>query len=289
MEMISSSLSHMLEKYRGQRLALLTKHGKEHVIAPLFERQLGCSVALVDSYDTDQLGTFTRDIPRTESQLATARTKALIAIERSGMSVGIGSEGSFVPDPFAGLMPWNLEIVVLIDTDLGLEIIGEAQGPGNHQHLVSNDWEEIRRFAEIVGFPKQHLVVRSESHEGPNIIKGLSEWSALEDACKQRLSREPAIFVETDWRAHGNPMRMQMIGRATEDLLKKIRSPCPACGSPGFSVSHRIPGLPCSSCGAPTRLIQAEVFICQRCSNKMVLPKDGSQYADPQWCDFCNP
>lgn len=173
---------------------------------------------------------------------------------------------------------------------IGLACSQRMGSSGNEMTYRSELDKFLTEYFNKIPYCKYLYVLNREGvHEVPNIIKWLSEWIVLEDACKQRLLREPAIFVETDGRAHGNPMRMQMIGRATEDLLKKIQSQCPACGSPGFSVSHRIPGLPCSSCGAPTRLIQAEVFICQRCSDKTVLPKDGSQYADPQWCDFCNP
>lgn len=49
--------------YAGQRIALLTQHGKERTITPVLERAPGCRVERVAGYDTDLLGTFTRDIP----------------------------------------------------------------------------------------------------------------------------------------------------------------------------------------------------------------------------------
>ena len=52
------------EIYAGAEFALLTRHGKQRVIAPAREDALGCRVHHVDGYDTDLLGTFTRDIPR---------------------------------------------------------------------------------------------------------------------------------------------------------------------------------------------------------------------------------
>jgi hypothetical protein len=42
--------------YRGQRVALLTQHGKEKILAPVLELALGCRVELVTGYDTDLLG-----------------------------------------------------------------------------------------------------------------------------------------------------------------------------------------------------------------------------------------
>ena len=45
-----------MDFYAGQKIALLTQHGKESVIAPVLEPHLGCTVTLVSGYDTDQLG-----------------------------------------------------------------------------------------------------------------------------------------------------------------------------------------------------------------------------------------
>ena len=50
--------------YLGRRAAFLTQHGKEKVVAPTLEAMLGSKVSHVTGYDTDLLGTFTRDIPR---------------------------------------------------------------------------------------------------------------------------------------------------------------------------------------------------------------------------------
>ena len=69
-------------------------------------------------YDTDQLGTFTRDIPRPGSQLEAARRKARMGMSLSGLPVGLASEGSFAPDPFTGMFTWNVEMLVLIDDRL---------------------------------------------------------------------------------------------------------------------------------------------------------------------------
>ena len=50
----------MSSGYAGERIALLTQHGKERVIAPRIEPALGCVVEHVTGFDTDTLGTFTR-------------------------------------------------------------------------------------------------------------------------------------------------------------------------------------------------------------------------------------
>lgn len=107
-------------------VALLTQHGKERVIAPLLDAALGMRVERVDGYDTDRLGTFTREIARAGTQLEAARRKAHIGMELAGLPLGLASEGSFGPDPVAGLLPWNVEILVFVDRERGLEITGVA-------------------------------------------------------------------------------------------------------------------------------------------------------------------
>jgi hypothetical protein len=114
----------MSAHFEGQSIALLTRHGKEAAIAPVLEPVLGCRVLRVDGFDTDTLGTFTRERPRPGSQLDAARRKARIGIERSGLPIGLASEGSFGPDPFSGLFTWNLELLLLIDDRLGIEVVG---------------------------------------------------------------------------------------------------------------------------------------------------------------------
>lgn len=88
--------------HTGQRVALLTRHGKEQVSAPVLDLALGCRVERVDGYDTDLLGTFTRDIARAGTQLEAACKKARIGMELSYFPLGLASEGSFGPDPFTG-------------------------------------------------------------------------------------------------------------------------------------------------------------------------------------------
>ena len=79
--------------YLGRRAAFLTQHGKERVVAPTLEAALGCKVSLVTGYDTDLLGTFTRDIARAGSQIEAARKKARIGMELAGLPLGLASEG----------------------------------------------------------------------------------------------------------------------------------------------------------------------------------------------------
>lgn len=61
------------EQYAGRRIAVLTQHRKERGTSPMLNAALGCQVQLANRYDTDLLGTFTREIPREGTQLEAAR------------------------------------------------------------------------------------------------------------------------------------------------------------------------------------------------------------------------
>ena len=277
--------------YSGKRIALLTQHGKERVLAPVLEPALGCRVERVAGYDTDLLGTFTRDIPRAGTQLEAARKKARVGMELSGLPLGLASEGSFGPDPMVGMFPWNVELVVFIDDERGLEVVGVAQGKANFSHLLAADWAAAEAFARQSGFPEHHLVVRPEGEEDARIRKGIVAWTALEAAFASALAQSASrrVFLETDMRAHANPTRMENIRLAAEDLARKLRSLCPACGTPGFWLVERVAGLPCEDCGEPTRETRAEVHGCLKCAHRITRERTDRQSADPGRCEHCNP
>lgn len=277
--------------YAGRRIALLTRHGKERVIAPVLDQAIGCRVERVTGYDTDLLGTFTRDIPRLGTQIEAARKKARIGMELSGLPLGLASEGSFSADPFMGMFAWNLELVVFIDERLGLEIVGVFQGPGNSAHALAEDWAAVEAFARRAGFPDHHLVVRPEGENDLRLRKGIATREDLEAACTWAWGQSATgrLFVEHDLRAHAHPSRMDNIRLATENLLVKLRSPCPVCGMPGYCGIENVKGLPCADCGAPTRESRAVVWGCVKCGQRETRELAGAEYADPGRCDNCNP
>lgn len=278
------------DDYAGRRFSLLTQHGKERVVVPLFRESFGVDVELAGGFDTDTLGTFTRDVARPGSQLDAARKKAQKGMEILGVPYGIASEGSFGPDPF-GLFPWNVELVILVDYARGIEIVGRAQGPGQHQHDHVLTHEGLAAFAEQAGFPEHGLVVRADGPDDPRIWKGLKDRATLEGAFAEALgqSKTGKVFVESDLRAHMNPTRMALIRQATEDLIRRMKSGCPRCHSPGFWVVERIAGLPCRDCGSPTNDARAERWACVADDHAEVRDLDTARFADPCRCNECNP
>ena len=278
--------------YRGRKVALLTQHGKERVIAPLLEASLGCRVVHMTGYNTDRLGTFAGEVPRAGTQREAARTKARIGMELSGLSIGLASEGAFGPDPFTGMLPWNVEMLVWIDEPFGIEVVGCASGgKTNFSHRLTASWEEAKQFARGAGFPEHWLIIRPEGEKHAHICKGIASWAELEKAFHGAcgLASNGCAFLETDMRAHANPTRMEMIALAARDLTQKLRSCCPACGAPGFCATERLAGLPCEACGAPTRETCAEVHRCPRCEHQLIVARNEAKTASAARCDYCNP
>jgi hypothetical protein len=276
--------------YRDQQVALLTQHGKEGVIVPVLAKLLGCRVEKVEGFDTDLLGTFTRDIAREGGQLDAARKKARIGMELSGLSIGIASEGSFGTDLFTGMLPWNRELLIWIDDRLGIEIVATSAGKTNCSHRLIKSWEEAEDFARSAGFPEHHLVVRPADENHPELRKGLADWASLEDAVCWVLYFAPnrRAFIETDMRAFANPTRLENIRLAAEDLARRLISLCPACSAPGFALAGQVRGLPCENCGIPTNEVKADIHRCVRCEHQMLVERE-RKYASARYCDYCNP
>ncbi len=278
-----------LHPYAGQRIALLTQHGKEAILAPVLDAALGCRVTRVEGFDTDTLGSFTRDIPRAGSQIEAARAKARIGMEISGLPLGLASEGAFGADPFLGTLPWNSELLLFVDDLRGIEVTGWAQQATRFAHTLTGNWQATRRFAAAAGFPEHHLVVRPAQQDDARIEKGIADWATLAAAFSraQAAADNGLVFLEHDARAHAHPTRREAIRLAAENLRDKLLSLCPACGTPGFWLIERLPGLPCADCGAPTRETRAEVWGCPKCAYREERMISGD--ADPGRCDVCNP
>jgi hypothetical protein len=276
---------------RGRRLAFLTKHGKETVVGPVLERALGCRVELATGFDTDAFGTFTRETPRAGTQLEAARKKARKAIELSGARAGLGSEGAFGPDPFTGFLPWNTELLLYVDDDLGIEVAGWASsGSTNLAHDVVQRWGDLETFALRAGFPAHGLVVRPGSTDDPRAVKDLDSLDALRAAFEAASALAGgSVAVETDLRAHRNPSRKAVIAEAARALAGLLATPCPACQRPGFGVTDRVRGLPCEACGVPTDQLLATILSCGGCRFERREDASGRRVADQGDCVLCNP
>jgi len=85
------------------------------------------------------------------------------------------------------------------------------------------------------------------------------------------------------------PVARALLGARVGDL-RRLRTPCPECGSPGWGLLDTTPGLPCSVCRTPTELTLSELWGCQQCGARREKPRrDGLLGADPGQCPWCNP
>ena len=278
-----------MDYFSGKKIVIATKHEKEKVIGKLFKGSFDVEVGLPNDFDTDQFGTFTRDIKRDGNQLEVARKKAVKAIEVTGVDIAIASEGSFSPHRS---LPWvtsNLELVLLLDKDTSIEVRGYAYSvTTNFRQKTVSTVDEVLSFAKEVGFPL-HGVIMRKNETSKKMYKDVQTWDDLDKVSKKLLGGffAKTIFIETDMRAHRNPTRMKVIEEATKDLIKNINSSCPVCGTIGFSRTQFIKGLPCSFCGLSTDVPGTFLYECQRCQMKEER-KEGD-LADPKDCSFCNP
>ena len=276
--------------YQDCQVALLTQHGKQDLLKAPLEAALGCHVLHTNGYDTDSLGTFTGEVKRLGSQREAARMKAQIAMNLTGAPVGLASEGAFDTDPFTGLMPWNTEVLLWLDPRHGIEVRGLAQGPAQSAHASVRTLEALHQFAAQAQFPEHHLVVRAEP-QGAHLFKGVCTWHDLDDAFRLVKTESPngAVWVENDLRAFCNPTRQAMIRKAANDLIQKLKSPCPQCHAPGYSPIRQVGGLPCRACARQTRLPVAKVWHCDSCGHEEQRALQTDPWADPSRCDACNP
>lgn len=281
----------MIEEFKNKKILLITKHKKEKVILPIFEKEVGCKVICDSVFDTDQFGTFVRDIPRKLSQTDTAREKIIAGLKDRDYTIGVASEGSFGSHPYYPI-PWNHEIVLLYDRETGLEVKGIYDGPDtNFAHTYASNYDEVVKFAEKIGFPEHHLILRPDDEYSKDIFKDIDSWYKLDrifKLCKELASGD-VVFIETDMRAHGNPTRMANIEKATSDLIEKLKVNCPCCGAAGFVLVESIPGLKCELCGSKTKLIEKSVYHCFRCKHRLEKKRVDLEEAPATFCDYCNP
>ena len=282
----------ILSEWKGRHCVLATMHNKEIVISPPLEQELGFKVTVPHNFNTDRFGTFTRDVNRVGDQLQAARKKASAAMELTGLDVGIASEGSFGSHPSIPFLPSNLEIVVLIDRQNKLEIVGHFRTSNIRvQGQKVETPEEALVVARSWGFPDKGVIARLSEKNNKHIYKNIKTFDELEKVSKLLLSKwfVKSIFLETDMRAHRCPDRMASIKMATFDLIKNCKSLCPNCYTPGFVIVDTIKGLPCVQCHLPTDLVKEIIYSCLKCSYKESRPVIEKIYAEPGECQWCNP
>lgn len=287
--------------YAGRWISLATRHGKERVIGRAVRCGLGARLQHLSALDTDALGSFCGSVARRGDALQACIAKAELALAEGSSPLAIASEGSFGPHPAVPLLAVGLELMVFRDRERDLTIHEQLlarrtnfsqrllASPGAHDPIAG-----LEGWLQQVGFPSHGVLVRSagQTESGAMVIKGLHDPQTLRDAIRRLAAACPgeAVQLETDMRAHCNPTRMASIRQLAFLLVRRIATPCPDCGSPGWGRIGSEAGLPCAWCGRPTALRRADLLGCVRCELRRELPRaDGLQRADPEHCAHCNP
>lgn len=274
----------------GRPLAIATMHGKEAVLVPPLVRVLGVAPVVPTGFDTDAFGTFTGDIARVGTALDTARRKARAAMARCGLTTAVASEGSFGPHPGVPLLPMAAELVLLLDDELGIEVIAEDVGiETNFAGQDVTDVAAARVFAARVHFPSHQLVLLVDGVPGAT-VRGIGDADRLGAEVERLLRAHGRVRVQSDMRADRNPTRMRAIARAAERLAVRAGTLCTHCGWPGYGLVGTERGLPCADCGEPSSLVRVERLGCARCGTHTERPRsDGRTHCDPGECEWCNP
>lgn len=277
--------------FQNRKLLIATKHQKESVIAPILEKELGVHCFVDETFDTDELGTFTGEIERKLDPVATAREKCLQAMKKNNCDLGVASEGSFGPHPTMFFVNADDEFLIFLDTKNNIEVIvRELSTSTNFNGKQIRSEEELLAFAYQVSFPTHGLILRKSKEENTDIYKGITDIEILKQSFNSLYSKYNTVYVETDMRAMYNPSRMNVIQMATEKLVQKIKSTCPQCHMPGFGITDAKKGLKCSSCGLPTKSTLCYIYICQHCEfTKEEMFPNKKTTEDPMYCDYCNP
>ena len=274
--------------YRGCVIAVGTRHGKQHQLAPAFRSVLGARLLTPPDLDTDRFGTFTGEVARRESPLDAARAKAKLAMDATGLPHGLASEASYGPLP--GGWYGHEEILLFRDDLFGIDVVEghrTASMPGG-SHRVSRYGDTPASL--LATLPGQALIVRP-SGPAPDtaITKGITDTATLRSAIAAAAGVSPdrLAVVEPDLRAQHNPSRrVVLVGLATT-LARRLATACPACAAPGFGRVDCERGLPCRICGTPTPSIGIEVHACPACAHRISQAVGGS--ANPAVCPACNP
>lgn len=280
---------------RDARAAVATKHHKTAIITRALSGPAGLRLQTAQ-VDTDMLGTFTGEIPRTGTPRETAIAKARWACQESGLDRGIGSEGSFFPHPDVGFITIHIEHVALVQPSTGLTVIGNAVAgaPWAVKRTVAPD-HHLDEFNKVLASGTQRLIVRPEVRRNSDgldgITKGIGSVNELNAAVRQAagLSDTGRAIVESDLRAHHCQPRLELILAAAKDLGLRLVTRCPSCRTPGFGHHESRTGAPCAWCGGPTATLLHDVRSCPTCRFTQVRTLPGSDRADPGTCPECNP
>ena len=140
--------------FQGRKLLIATKHKKEEVMVPLFQKHLDVDCFVAKEFDTDLLGTFSGEIERKLDVIETLRQKCLLSIKSTDFDMVVASEGSFGVHPTLFFAHADDELVMFKDIKNNLEIVARHLSvETNFDGMEINTTQELEDFAHKVKFP----------------------------------------------------------------------------------------------------------------------------------------
>lgn len=279
--------------YAQEKIVLTTRHQKEKIIAPIFQNSHDAHIVLCDA-NTDLLGTFSGEIERVGSAIDCVKKKCLWGMELTDLPYGLASEGSFGPHPTIPFVAGNQEIICFHDKKRDFFLIETyCTTETNYQTISTNNWDSACKFLDDILFPEHGVIVKPNMLKDKSMIfKGIKNMNDLKkyfDLC-QSSSSDNQVRIDTDMRAHMNPLRQKAIQAVTKKIAERLHQYCPQCLTPGWGKTDIEKGLPCIYCYFETELAKKEIWSCAKCDYKEYLPRvDGIQFATQAQCSFCNP
>jgi hypothetical protein len=281
-------VSFVQSRYNSKLVVMATKHDKTKLVAQPFNDVLAMRAQEV-IVDTDVFGTFTGEIERVGTPLETAVKKAQLGIKTTGNPYAIASEGSVGPDPFFGFINANIETMVFVDNELGIQV---------HETIKSNEItafstttlkSDLGNFLQKADFPHHAVIVKP--HIGQGAHKGIRDLRTLEKAItdSRDQSADGEAIIESDLRAMCSPSRQKNIAAVGIKLVQRLSHACPECQTPGWGLKSYIRGVECSQCGDLSEdAINREIMGCFRCEYT-ALGAVINLTLDPARCMSCNP
>jgi hypothetical protein len=279
--------------YAGQRIGLATIHAKELAVAPPFRRVLGAEIVVAPDLDTDELGTFSGEVPRPDALVETCVLKAELAFRTLDVDCAIANEGSYGPIDAVPLLPSGVEIMAFLDRRRGIRIIETLSTHRTNWRLMRFKAGDpgVPSVAKAMGFPRYGVFVVCSS-DWSHPIKGLTTVDDVVSAMNQEANRseDGLAVLYADMRAHRNPARMRVVRALSWKLAKRLERLCPKCDAPGFGSIGNRRGLPCEACARPTHWVHFEIDGCSACGHAETRPrKDGRKTAAKLSCRNCSP
>jgi hypothetical protein len=280
-----------MHPYTNLRVGLATMHGKERAVAPPFRRIMGAEVVVAPNLDTDELGTFSGEVPRPDALVETALLKAALVFKSLDVDCALASEGSYGPIDRLPLNPGGVEILAFIDRRRGVRLIETLSTHRTSWRLQRFEAGDPERLLALkgMGFPEFGVFVGCNS-DMDHPVKGLRTVAEVIAAMDReaRRSDDGLAVLYSDMRAHRNPLRMKVLRALSWKLARRLATLCPACQAPGFGHIDSRRGLPCEGCGEPTHWIDFEIDGCVACGHAASRPrKDGRRTASKLSCKGC--